>query len=205
MKRTIYLFALALVTLVSCEKDKDTTPEKKMGETKNAYVVASSKTAWNYYSLKEGKVIGTGEEDNTENAAWFARDDWDIAIRRYEVRTNSGAASSIAAQGGVYTCAEDLEFSSLEKVPNGATYVVDKIVTKHGHGGTTELIKSTAQVIFMKKDADGSLIMPPVYLPSPVYIFKTANGNNTYKVNFAQYKNADGESGHIKFDFAQLH
>jgi hypothetical protein len=202
MKNSIYVLAIVSVLFASCSKDDD--PEPKTGETKNVSIDATSQTTWHYYSFSDGEVIGTGEEDSISNESWFARDDWDIAIQRYFVRTNSGDATTIGAQGGVYTCNEDVEFETLEEVPAGAAFETDKTITKGGHGGSYEIVLSTAQVIQFKTNADGSLVMPPVYLPSPVYIFKTADGNDTYKVNFTQYTNDDGTSGHVKFDVAQI-
>jgi len=205
MNKAIYLLAFALFVLVSCEKeDEDIKPQT--GDTKTISIDATSKTTWHYYSFSEEKVIGTGEEDSTSNASWFARDDWDIAVKRYSVRTNSGDATTIDAQGGVYTCDESIEFSSLNEMPEGAVFETDETITRNGHGGTTyDIILSPAQVIKFKENADGSMVMPPVYLPTPVYIFKTANGEDTYKLNFTQYTNDDGDSGHVKFDAAQLY
>jgi hypothetical protein len=202
MKKAIYLLAIALITMSSCTEDD---PPPKTGEIKTISIDASSNTTWHYYSFSSEKVIGTGEEDSSSNASWFARSDWDIAIQRYSVRTNSGDATSVGSKGGVYTCDESITFSGLEEVPEGASFETDETITKSGHGGTTyEITLSTAQVIQFKKNQDGSLVMPPVYLPSPVYIFKTADGAKNYKVNFTQYINEDGASGHVEFDVAQL-
>jgi hypothetical protein len=203
MENAIYLLAFAMITLASCSKDD--VPEPKTGETKTVNIDATSKTTWHYYSFSEEKVIGTGEEYASSNASWFARTDWDIAIQRYSVRTNSGDATTIGSKGGVYTCDENVEFATLEEVPAGAVFETDNTITKSSHGSTYEIILSTAQVIQFKTNADGSLVMPPVYLPSPVYIFKTADGEDTYKVNFTQYANADGVTGHVEFDVAQLY
>lgn len=204
MKKTIYLLATALVVLASCEKDTNDDPKPKTGDAKTISIDATSKTTWHYYSFSEEKVIGTGEEDSTSNASWFARDDWDIAIKRYLVRTNSGDATTADANGGVYTCDEDIKLATLEEVPAGAVFEKDQTITKGGHGGSYEIVLSTAQVIQFKTEEDGSKVMPPVYLPSPVYIFKTADGNSYHKVNFTQYINDDGVSGHVKFEVAQL-
>jgi predicted small lipoprotein YifL len=202
MKRIIYfLVVMALFALSACEEEKDPI----VLPSGDISIDATSSSTWHYYSFEEEEVIGSGEEDSATNAAWFARDDWDIAIKRYNVRTNSGPATSIGSKGGVHTCDEGITFESLESVPSDATFEVDEVVTVRGHGGSvSQIIQSTAQVIQFQKNPDGSLVMPPVYLPSPVYIFKTADGEKTFKVNFTQYKNEGGESGHVKFDFAQI-
>ena len=51
-------------------------------------------------------VNGTGAESEADNAAWAARTDWDLAVCRYNIRTNSGTSSSTGANGGVYTISE---------------------------------------------------------------------------------------------------
>ena len=48
----------------------------------------------------------TGAESEADNAAWAARTDWDMAVCRYNIRTNSGTSSSTGANGGVYTISE---------------------------------------------------------------------------------------------------
>jgi len=204
MKKLTYLFiAITFIAFASCsDNDSDS---KETGKTLSQYIDATSKTTWHYFSLKKGIKIGSGKETEADNSSWFARSDWDIAISRYSIRTNSGAATSIGSTGGVYTCDKSVEFTSLNKLPSNAIFNIDKVVEISGHGGTSEIIKSTAQVIKFKAKEDGSLVMPPVYLPSPIYIFKTADGKNMYKVIFTQYINDEGSSGHIKFDYAILY
>jgi len=204
MKKLAYLFiAITFIAFSSCS-DNDSDP-KGAGKTLNYYIDASSKTTWHYFSLKSGKEVGSGEETDVDNKKWFASNDWDFAVCRYAIRTNSGAATSIGSTGGIYTCEEGVKFTALETVPNGAIFTVDKAVEISGHGKSGEIIKSTAQVITFKANEDGSLVMPPVYLQSPVYIFKTADGKKVYKINFTQYINDDGISGHVKFEFAILY
>ena len=101
-----------------------------------------------------------------------------------------------------------MTFASLTAVPAGATFEADKTVTETGMGGETTTTKSTATVIQFQLDANGDKVMPPVYLPSPVYIFRSADGSKHYKVSFTQYQGigADGAtvSGRVKFTYAEL-
>lgn len=202
MKKVFLTLSLALVALVACTKNDE--PTQNTGETTEAYIDATSKTAWNYYSLTEGKVVGTGAETSADNAKWFVRTDWDFAVNRYMIRTNSGAATTTGAKGGVYTFPVSMTFSSVTALPKAIQLVADKAITAEGMGGTTTTIKSEAEVILFKKNADGSSIMPPVYLQAPVYIFRTADGAQYYKVQFTQYQDANKVSGHVKFYSAQI-
>ncbi|MDE6183627.1 MAG: HmuY family protein, partial [Rikenellaceae bacterium] len=38
----------------------------------------------------------------------------------------------------------------------------------------------------------------------PVYVVRTADGNSYYKVEFTQYKDADGVSGKVEFRYAEV-
>lgn len=183
---------------VSCQKAGN-------GETsvdESSYINATEDNVWQYFSFEQKKVIGSA--DDSANSEWFARKDWDIAVCRYSIRTNSGAATTVGASGGVYTFDEGVTYSSVSSVPSGAVFVEDKEVTSSGMGGTTTTVKSEATVIRFKTNADGSLVMPPVYLQAPVYLFRSADGEKTYKVLFTQYKNDESESGHVQFDWKQI-
>lgn len=205
MKKTFFILsALFIATLFSsCDKDEPETPT--VGETKEVYIDATSGGTWQYFSFKENKIIGVGAENDEQNAIWFARNDWDIAIKRYAIRTNSGKATSINSKGGVYITDENVTFESITAMPENITFLTDKAVTEQGMGGTTTTtIKSDATVIKFKLNDDGTMVMPPVYLKAPVYIFRSADGKANFKVYFTQYKDENNVSGHVKFNFAEI-
>ena len=158
---------------------------------------ATSKTTWHYYSLKDGKVIGTGEETEADNKAWASRKDWDIAIMRFYVKTNSGTSGQ--GKGGVYTCKEDVTFDGLTSASMPESeFVADELVTEDTmSGGQKTTSKSKAVVSVMKG-------MPPTWLKSPIYVFRSADGNDKFKIEFLSYKNEEGESGHVSFNLAAL-
>ncbi|MDE7102857.1 MAG: HmuY family protein [Bacteroidales bacterium] len=202
MKRQLKLLAALMLTGVlsmatSCDNNKD--PE---AETAEVAVDATETGVWHYFSFTTGAEVGTGKESD-DNAAWFARKDWDIAFNKYSLRTNSGAATTVGAQGGVYTFAESVTFADAN-LPGGAAFVEDKAIETETMGGTTVTVKSEATVILFKKNADGETIMPPVYLKAPVYAFRTADGLGIYKVEFTQYKDAEGVSGKILFNVQKM-
>lgn len=202
MKKVFLALSVALVALVSCSKDENSG--SSVGDTHEAYIDATSKTTWNYYSLEENKLVGTGEETDESNQAWSERTDWDIAVCRYSIRTNSGAATSVDAKGGVYTFGASVPFASITSIPENVAFAADKAITSEGMGGTTTSVKSEATVILFKTNEDGSTIMPPVYLQAPVYLFRTADGKNYYKVQFTQYQDENSVTGHVKFNSAQI-
>lgn len=204
MKKAIILLAAltAAFTLASCTKKTGTGTG---GATGTEVSIEATKTGqWHYFSFARNEELGVADDTDT---SWKERTDWDIAINKYHVRTNSGD-STTAGAGGVYTCEAGVTFASLTAVPAGATFEADKTVTETGMGGETTTSKSTATVIQFQLDANGDKVMPPVYLPSPVYIFRSADGSKHYKVSFTQYQGigADGTtvSGRVKFTYAEL-
>lgn len=198
MKKSILLIAAATLALAACNKND----EPFSREAEEAYIDATSKTTWTYFSLSAGEIVGTGEENESDNAAWAARTDWDFAVCRYNVRTNSGKATSVGARGGVYI--PDKTFEGLTEVPQGVVFEADEVVTSRGMSGVTSTVQSKATVITFMTNEDGSKVMPPVYLKAPVYIFRTADGEKCFKVEFTQYQDENKVTGHVKFNFARL-
>ena len=203
MKKYLFIALASIFALASCDNKETKTPNP--GETNSYAIDATSSTTWTYFSLTEGKKVGTGEETETDNATWAARKDWDFAVNRYHVRTNSGKATSAGAQGGVYICPESNSFASIAKVPEDAVFAIDKAITSSGMGGETTVVKSEATVILFKKNADGSSVMPPVYLYAPVCIIRSADGSRYFKVFFTQYKSAENVTGMVEFDMAEIY
>jgi hypothetical protein len=200
MKKVVLLFAVVCLSLLSCSDDDSVSTTE---QSANVTLDATSKTTWHYYSLQKNKFVGTGEK--ADDAAWSARTDWDLAICRYMVRTNSGTSTIVGAQGGVFICPQSVTYDALNAMPQKSKIEADVAVTTPSHGGAMITVNmSKATVITFKKDESGNIIMPPVYLPTPVYIFRTADGLMYYKLAFTQYLNASNESGYVKFKVAKI-
>ncbi|MEG1794249.1 MAG: HmuY family protein [Rikenellaceae bacterium] len=202
MKKVFLTLSVLFIALTSCSDNDNSTPSSGANET---YIDATSNTTWHYYSLTNNKVVGTGEETVADNALWFARSDWDFAINRFFVRTNSGEATTVKADGGVYTCAPSISFASVMSLPENVIFIKDKTMTLDiMNGKKFTSIMSTAAVVKFKTAEDGTLVMPPVYMQTPVYIFRTADGKQSYKVQFTQYQNENKQTGHVKFNSALI-
>lgn len=202
MKKRLLIAALAALAVTACSGNK--TGGTNPPDTETYSVEATESGTWHYFSFARGGEVGTGAEDETDNAAWFARGDWDLAFNKYNIRTNSGEATTIGSRGGVIVLGAGVSFDSVTEVPSGAQFASDRAVTSSGMGGTATVVQSEAQVITFKTNEDGSLVMPPVYLKAPVCIFRTADGSQTFKVEFTEYQNDEGASGHIVFRAAEL-
>ncbi len=213
MKR-IFIAAFALLALGACKDDDNDNGGGTPVESTEAKVDASDKS-WHYYSLEQNREVGAGEESAGANARWFARTDWDIAVSGYKVRTNGGEATTAGSQGGVYTFSERCDrngadagaqafYETVTAVPQGARFVADRTYSDEGMNGTEVTVRSDASVIKFLLKEDGSKVMPPAYMQSPVYIFRSADGRKHYKLVFTGYKDADGVSGKVRFHFAQV-
>lgn len=216
--KTKHLFlaaAIAGIAFASCSKDNN--GPRMEGDTEEVYIDASSSSTWHYYSFSQGKVVGSAEESAENNAAWGARTDWDMAVQKRYIRTNSGEFTTVGARGGIYTfdagnfdevgnIAVTTTFASVKNLSGSETFAVDKSITETGMSGDVTLIRSEAITVQLKKKADGTgSVMPPVYLKAPVYIFRTADGGNYYKVDFIQYKSDENVAGHLIFNVAQIY
>lgn len=199
MKKFLALLsAVALFGFVGCSDDDETTTGNK-----DLTIDASSKTTWYYFSMKNRRVIGSGEATEADDAKWFARKDWDFAVKRYNIRTNSGTSTSKGAQGGVYTCDANQTYDALTAVPAGATFAKDEVHSDRGMDGTVVQSRSEAVVAVMKFE-NGRPVMPPVWLAAPVYIFKSADGKEAYKLKFTNYTNEAGKGGYPQFKLEKL-
>jgi hypothetical protein len=216
MKNTLFLaFALCASMFVSCDKDDD-KPNNPESVVVEKYINATSQTDWHYYSFAKGELVGSAAESVENSAIWGARTDWDIAIQRYKIRTNSGQFTTVGAQGGVYLFDTNLadtfgnitpatKFESVAKLPSGVEFAVDGLLpTDKPGGGSVDVIRAKPQVVQIWSNGQ-TPTGPPDYRPSPVMIFRTADGKSYYKVEFTAYKNDQDTSGHVTFSLAQIY
>jgi hypothetical protein len=172
----------------------------------------SSNTLWYYYSLRRAAFVDSAADDAgspSTNRTMAARRDWDFAIKRYQIRTNSGLSTSIAAGGGVYAFAADAAvdavFDGISAVPEQAIFAADTIITTSGMGGAVSsaiLARSNVQVINVIPPAPGGTSM--TYRPTPAYIFRTADGTEYYKVLFTNYLFPNQTGGNTHFKHARI-
>ena len=191
----LLLMSVVMVTLgTSCSKD-DVAPKENEDQEKS-YLDATSMTTWHYISAKDNKVIGTGEH-GTDDAAWAERTDWDFAIQRFKVKTNSGTSGE--GKSGLYTFGKDVKFGAITSLAANTEYTVDtKIDVPQMDGSTISESKSSAVVSVMQGG------MPPTWDKSPIYAIRSADGGSVYKIEFTQYKNDKGESGCVKYNIGNI-
>ena len=114
MRRVLYIIVAALSILlpVSCQ-------EESQGNIYGAGTLSIGDTSdqWTYISLREGAVMGTCPiADTVAQKEWAARSDWDLAIGKGYIRTNSGV-SGVGSGGSCIVASPFDSLTSLRDLP----------------------------------------------------------------------------------------
>lgn len=115
MEKTInFILALLLVSsLHACAKETGPQGEKPL-ESSTAMIEASE-DHWTYFSFVTGEVVGTSRlGSSAEDGEWASRSDWDIALCRDMIRTNSGTSGQ--GNGGIIMI-DNTEFGDIDHAP----------------------------------------------------------------------------------------
>lgn len=194
------LFALAGL-FTSCEKDDDNVVPV---EAVTITIDASDYTKWQYFSFEEGKIVGESAVEGNHSGL-----DWDIAFHRYDFRLNGGKsgdgmAGALVSTGNVGAIGwEDLVVApesgyavddSISVLPSPAmppTYVTvagSKTIT----GGMTS--ENPTAIVFDMTTRSYSYT-------DQIFVVKTADGKYA-KIWITDFKNSEGNSGHITMKYA---
>jgi hypothetical protein len=158
------------------------------------YVNASKYDRWIYINLHTCKI------DSASIDTTIVPTEWDIALHRYDVKTN-GAAAMIAS----YTDLSQLMSSSV--FPTGSytedTYTTNKVITDMSgmmQGHLTYASTYYNSVLSSWINVDTST-MPPVYTTSgKVYMIKLSDG--TYAtIILKSYMNDSSVKGYMRFNY----
>lgn len=184
-----------LLSLSSCDIYADQRPGSDFTN-----VNATDYTKWVYLSLTSQKDSVTLNYDDAANIPA----NWDIAIHRYDIKTNDGAAVEVN-----YTSLESFKSaiaSGLYQLPEPDQFVRDtdgKITIDMSHMMEGYLVYADTK---LNKELGKWLNvdtgqMPPIYTPSnKVYLLQLKDG--TYAaLRFTAYRNEAGISGYISFDY----
>lgn len=185
------LLIAASTLFVACKEEIEEEPTPV--DTKSITIDASAFSDWKYFSFATGKEVPASEVRDYENSK--TKTNWDIAIHRGDIRTNSGASGK--GQGGALK-ASGAKLADVTTIPTTG-YTVDEeaeIMIEMGEDGYQTQSKNTTL-----EDWYGREGMPPVYVVNDyVYIVKTADGQYA-KVKFTDYTNDAGTGGHVGFSY----
>lgn len=172
----------ALFSFNACDEEVDPIAP----EVVTTMVQATSYTDWVYYSFSEDTIVSVADPANASN--------WDIALMRNHVRTNSGTSGS--GQGGAFD-AGVIDFDGYVTAPETG-YLVDDSVQAFNFA-TMEYSPVAASSV-LEGWGSFSSDTPPVFTPSlKVFAVKTATGKYV-KLMFLNYYGTEG-SGYITFKY----
>ena len=166
-------------------------PSEKTG---TIYIDATDYTKWIYLDFSERTAVTAGMSEEETPA------EWDIAVHRYDVKTNGAAALETGMTG--------LElFMSSGAMPEG-DYVGDEWTTEQiivdmsgmmdGNIGYSESWYNRELSKWLKVDTG---TMPPVYSMShKVYAVKLADGTHL-ALKLSNYMDATGVKGFMTIDY----
>ncbi len=193
MKKTLLLCAMFATLLTSCNKNNDDQPDVPAAEVEHS-LDATSYTTWHYIDLSTNKVIASSDDDNYQVPTEMKNStQWDIAICRYQIRTNSGA-STTNGKGGLYTYTNGATITDVTELPSSLSWVADISVEQPQMSGDPLTYSISTAVVSVMEGG-----MPPTWVKSPLYLVKSGDGAEVYVVDMMSYKDDTGTSGYVKF------
>lgn len=189
---------------------------------------------WLYYNLKDDYFLNptiSGDsilenKDGIAEGRQKDRKDWDIAFNRYNIRTNSGLSGN--GKSGVYdmgliayddvhsvsqlpadisfTIDDEYNITMSEQMWNEKYFPIDRIPWFDPNTGPKQMKSSANSLLGNALRFSGP---PPEYTPSNhIYIIRSADGNNYYKLLiiswYDQYKIIGERGGKISFKCDKL-
>ncbi len=191
MKLTKFFFGVLLFSilfsLASCSSDSSSSDDG--GNSGKIMIDASNSETWVYYNVHDMKVVEVADPQNSL--------DWDIAFKRYQVKTNSGTSGS--GNAGVLNL-YDANYDEVLKAPKGYYCQDDSISITM----VTEEHYSYNKEFYDWYNMAGG--MPPqMSSKGYTYVVRQADGQNYFKLKFESYYNPETEdSGFLTMDIAPL-
>ncbi len=201
MKNKYFLlnfFLLVLISgfIISCEKKNDGPAAT---ENKTLTLYTKDYTVWHYFSFEADSVIGTGSADpeDTDDAAWKQRTDWDLAFHYYDVRTNSGKSG--LGDGGMLEASET-DFSLVLEAPESGYTADDNLDIRLTPAMPPVKTASTGSSVcdgWASYDHDEHAWI----FAEKVFIVRTADGKYA-KIWLKSFLDDEDEKGTITMDYA---
>lgn len=193
---TLFVASMAVFGFSACSSDNEMEPEVPVSvEAKTISFVSSStkEEDWEYFSFKQGKFVEVPKSKANEDLTW------DIAFQRFYVRTNSGESGK--GKGGALDSGKK-SFDEVTEVPKSG-FISDKIASvmakmsvmvERSVNTAFEIEKHPSWMWFVFQEMRWAH-------NDNVFIVRLADGESYAKVIMRAYKNDEGTSGHITFDY----
>lgn len=155
-------------------------------------------STWNY--LTEGNIVETVPPQGSQADITI---DWQIAIHRYDIKTNGGeaVATTERVMANVTTMPEN-GYTTDQTVRNTLlTDMSGMADSKLGYAATADM--NPVLCGWLKKTATGA--MPPyTYDPTHlIYVLKCKDGSYA-KLQFTDYTDSEGKSGYVTFSYEYI-
>lgn len=187
--RNLLVMMFILTACAACSKDDDNQPRVPLSGT--VKVDATDYGKWTYVSFKDDKQVTYAITDKVDETSF----DWDIAIHRFDVRTN----------GGAVLATDKTDMSQVTDIPaSGYTADIDGTVLNSFAMPPTDDSYTACKLSGILNTWITRAGMPPTYtLSNLVYIVQCKD--NTYaKVKFTDYSNDEGKTGHVGLTYEYL-
>ena len=158
---------------------------------------ATSYTAWHYISFADMTL--TSSVINADGTEDDVPDQWDIALHRYDVKTNGGSAAATSFSTFASLSLDNLSFEA-------DVWTENKITIDMSHMMEGYLVYAPSYysaVISGWVDVDTST-MPPIYtMNSKVYVLMTSDGR-LVALRLINYMNDSSVKGHMTVEYSIL-
>jgi hypothetical protein len=178
----------ASIMLTNCKKDESGS-NNQLHE--NTFVVKATKSSeWVYFSFEQNDTIKIVDP--------FKSTDWDLAFRRFYIRSNGGLSGpgNAGADSTMLTGSDG--FSAYKMVSDTATYSSDinmRVMTFQGY--TNDTVNPVMYTWF-----NYDFILKQLVPSNKIFVFRTAKGKYAKLWFKSYYSDADGTtSGFIKFTY----
>lgn len=165
------------------------------GTTGTVYIDATSYTRWTYVDFHTQKIDSV---EITPKAQ--APREWDMAIHRYDVKTNGGAVleTRFTGMNTLLSSAGMPQGPFVSDEWTTETIITDMSTMADGYLGYTASDYNPELSKWLNVDKS---TMPPIYTPSnKVYLLKLKDGTIA-AIRLKSYMNALGAKGFITFDY----
>lgn len=165
------------------------------GVTGTVSIDATSYTRWTYIDFHTQKIDSVEITPDAETP-----EQWDIAIHRYDVKTNGGTVletgftglATLLSSGGIPQGTFVVDEWTTDKI------IVDMSTMADGYLGYAESDYNAELSKWLNVDKSS---MPPIYTPSnKVYLLKLKDGSMA-AIRLQSYMNAKAVKGYMTFDY----
>jgi hypothetical protein len=188
--RNILLIAIGFTSIIltGCKKDKPGSDNQL--DEKTCIVNASKSSEWVYFSFEKGDTLKIADR--------FTSTDWDLAFKRFYIRSNGGLSGPGDAGADSTMLTGSGGFTACTLVSDTAVYNTDidmRVLTYMGY--TNDTVNPVLYTWFNYDFAVNQLV------PSnKIYIFRTAKRKYAKLWFKSYYSDADGTTaGFVKFTY----